>query len=188
MTTPGKSPAFSQGQVCADRGRRVRFVCAVILAVIVAGRSVTATQTAATLSVTLRAPNSRELVPSSIPLEVVFKNTGLERIRILNEFDTQALPVFFGFRIVDQESRLVPVYVVARFEPSRRPLRYSELASGEEAVVSVQLDKVLSPSRELPPGDYEVSVLYRNSTGEDCFRGQILSAPIRVSIQSPLKP
>lgn len=165
--------------------RRWIFLIGCCCCLLIGGNLTKAESVGGPLEVALKKIPSRKLKTNDSVLQVTFRNAGKTPIRILNEFDRTPLPVFFAFHVKRKDGTPLPDIPGAGKADFTSPLKYVELKKNEEFSVDVSLHTVLP--RNLEPGDYEVSVAYHNQYGENCFRGEAKSPPIKIHLEEPTK-
>jgi hypothetical protein len=94
--------------------------------------------------------------------------------------ETEPVPVFFAFSIVDANGTPVPVPGGGKIDFGPGGPGYVTVEPGADWCIDVDLNSVLK--RPLAPGIYRVAVQYHNQYGDNCFRGQLMAGPIVVHL------
>ncbi len=121
--------------------------------------------------------NSIAFTNNNIELALTFTNSGPETVKLLKRFTPT--PVFFEFLVVKDDGTPISVPGAGKISFSS-PLQYVKLEKGKNHVVRINLEDVLK--ERLGVGEYNVSVLYKNQYGTDCFKGRINSNIISIKI------
>lgn len=140
--------------------------------------STTADLPASPLTLTLKKSAFRRHWKRDAPLKVTFQNVSNKPIRILDMFEP--VPVFFSFQVTQADGvPIVNVPGAGNMDPFGS-LNYITLKPNEKFTTTVRLDQVLP--EVFQPGDYKLSVIYKNQYGENCFTGRLTSNPIKLKI------
>jgi len=137
------------------------------------------------LTLTIILANGPFPTPRSVLLDVVFTNVSQEAVRLLRYFDDQEnLPIWFDLRMTRADGTPVTDVKGGGKIGLRGPLDYVALAPGESFTLRLDVAR-LAPS--LAPGTYSVSLVYRNQYGQDCFKGQLRSDTIAVTLAEKVR-
>jgi hypothetical protein len=161
-----------------------------------------ATMQGGPLVISLSIPEGQKLDPSNIPLIVHFRNNGKEKLRLVDIFDLDVQQGLFTFTVSGKNGPLPRQGASGHFvgtpldtkgpylkgfelldEWGAGPhVKYLELESGRETTKIVHLEKAVIGTLE--PGDYSTNVTYTNIMGKDCFKGQVASAVIQITLKA----
>lgn len=118
--------------------------------------------------------------PKSLLLDVVFKNTSTETVRLLKRFhDEENLSIWFQLQMLTLDGTPVAGMRGGGKINLRGPLDYVTLGPGETFSFRLNAIKLLTA---LHPGTYKVSLTYRNQYGQDCFKGTVESNTITIPV------
>jgi hypothetical protein len=119
--------------------------------------------------------------PTSVPVDVVFKNVSRENVRILKRFEPEEdLPIWFSVHLSSADGTPLLGAKGGGKINLRGTLDYAVLNPGEEFRLRLNAAKFFES--EIPAGIYHASVAYRNQYGRDCFKGQLKSNTITITI------
>jgi hypothetical protein len=111
-----------------------------------------------------------------IPIDVVFQNDGDKTVKLLNVFDdSKAVKIFFNVSLTDINETPISTTGGGKISLSENSVKYTELKKGERYKIRLNLKDFLPEDYSLKPGVYNVSVVYRNQYGKDCFKGELKS-------------
>lgn len=118
-----------------------------------------------------------------LPINVVFRNTKDESIRLLDVFrDSKMKLSFFTVKITDANETPINTVGGGKISLSKDAMKYITLKREESYLVPLDLVDFLPTDGRLQPGSYSVSVTYQNQYGEDCFKGKVESNTIILTI------
>jgi hypothetical protein len=121
--------------------------------------------------------------PTSVSVDVVFKNVSPENVRILKRFEPEEdLPIWFSVHLTSADGTPLLGTKGGGKINLRGTLDYVLLKPGEE--FSLQLNAAKFFQTELPEGMYKVSVTYHNQYGHDCFKGHLKSNTVTIIVPS----
>jgi len=115
---------------------------------------------------------------SYFPLRLRFVNCGNEPARILDSFEP--LPVFFAFHLVKADGTPIGMPGMGKIDFGPIPPGYIELRAGEAWSIKVDLAGLIGES--LSAGTYNLSAIYHNQYGDDCFRGRLNSNVVSIEL------
>ena len=117
--------------------------------------------------------NMENLKERSISL--VFSNTGVEPVRILDTFTLQRLPFFVSVFLKDSSGKKMMRCERRGKITLAKPLIYKTLSCGNEYKVQLPLDSMIPAGiwDSIPSGSYTLTVIYQNQYGEDCLKGDL---------------
>ena len=119
--------------------------------------------------------------PTSVLVDVVFKNVSRENVRILKRFEPdEDLPIWFSVQLASADGTPLLGAKGGGKINLRGTLDYVLLKPGEE--FSLRLNAAKLFETEIPVGTYHASVTYHNQYGHDCFKGQLKSSTITITI------
>jgi hypothetical protein len=152
------------------------------------------------LAISLSIPEGQKLDPSNIPLIVHFRNNGKEKLRLVDIFDLDVQQGLFTFTVSGKNGPLprqgASGHFVGTQLDTKGPylkgfelldewgagVKYVELESGRETTKIVHLEKAVIGTLE--PGEYSTNVTYTNIMGKGCFKGQVASATIQITLKA----
>jgi hypothetical protein len=118
--------------------------------------------------------------PHSLLLKVAFRNASKNPVRLLKYFDdTPNLPIWFQLHITSLEGTPVLGIQGGGKISIRDPLDYVVIQPGKTFSVEMDVAKFVTG---LHRGTYKVSMTYRNQYGEDCFRGELKSNTLEITV------
>lgn len=117
---------------------------------------------------------------NSIPLRVVFENTGADAITLLRHFEP--LPVFFAFQMTREDGTPLSISGMGKIDFLEGTVPYLVLNGYELFGIRVDLAMILPEPEEITAGSYTIAVTYHNQYGEGCFQGKRTSNTIRVQL------
>lgn len=119
----------------------------------------------------------------NIPIHIVFHNNGNEPVKLLNIFDdSKAVKIFFYVNLTDSKGTPVNTTGGGKISLSEQSIKYVELKKGEKYTVTLNLKDFLPKDYSLKSGIYDVSVIYRNQYGENCFKGKLESDSVSLNL------
>ena len=113
------------------------------------------------------------------PIRASFENAGDAEVRLLRHFEP--VPVFFSFHLTCADGTPVPIAGGGKIDFPEGEIECVPIPPGESFEVELDLAPWLA-SASLTPGTYRLSATYHNQYGEDCFQGQLHSAPVEIEI------
>lgn len=137
------------------------------------------------LELNLRELKNVEYSEENIPILIGIKNISLQPIKILNPYDNKGKYLeCFEFEI-DQLDNHYGVFISPRQFTIQdiKFASYITLAPQQECFFPVELNKM--SLKEIRPGNYKISILYRNELGENCFKGEVAASKyLNISVKS----
>lgn len=123
-----------------------------------------------------RTVKGRDYSTKDIPIELVFRNPNEKEVRLLDIFDDEkAKQIFFTIELRDSNGTPLSTVGGGKIAFSRDSMKYVVLRKDAEFSVLLNIKDFLVSATSLKPDNYSVSITYRNSYGEDCFKGSIES-------------
>jgi hypothetical protein len=120
--------------------------------------------------------------PESILLKVTYQNLSKEPVRILKYFDDEEnLPIWFQVQMsLPDGTPLVDTRGGGKIN-LRGPLEYITLKPGEAFTFKMNAAKLVNA---LPEGVYKLRMTYRNQYGQTCFKGELTSNTMEVTVRN----
>jgi hypothetical protein len=166
--------------------KAIMAVIAVLSTILMGGAASGQSQLKPELIVTISAPET--VKGTDIPITVRFLSATDKAVRIVDEFNNSApLSYFLRFTVTDADGWTVVWPIGPMVSWSERKFRYAEVTNKKDFQTTVRLNEWLS-RRGLAPGEYSVKLTYSNGVGEDCFKGEVDSAPIRIRFAEYAEP
>ncbi len=118
-----------------------------------------------------------------IPIDVVFRNVGDKPVRLLGIFDDLAAQrIIFHLKMTDSKGTPIETLGGGKISLSQDSIKYFTLGKDETYTVRLNLKDFLLENYSLKSGSYDVTVIYFNQYGEDCFKGRLKSNPEKLTV------
>jgi hypothetical protein len=126
-------------------------------------------------------------------LNVEFKNTGKETIRLLDKLTPKLMRcLFFTIEIWNEQGKNVVYSHASSDVDFYQPIPYKEIEPGKSYSVTVPLDERIrdangvlgkSGNYKLPPGRYKLELTYLNRYGWNCVKGEFKAPPVSFTVE-----
>ena len=137
------------------------------------------------LEVKIRTPINATYTKNHVVLGVTFENVSDKPIRLLRVF--KPTPAFFKINSLMNRVNTLVVVPTPEIEPKAQvklsqadSLKYLELEAGESFTAPVDVSELLPPN--LKEGLYEISLIYHNEYGVNCFKDTKTTEGVWISI------
>jgi len=121
--------------------------------------------------------------PGSVAVRVTLENVSTQKVRLLDAFEPDTLPVFFRVHLQREDgSPVLEVRGGGKADPLHSNIKYIDLAPGQTFSLTLNLADFLTDPDAMKPGRYQLTVTYFNQYGENCFHGRVTSAPLEFVI------
>lgn len=114
------------------------------------------------------------------PVTFLFRNEGELPVYIFYFFEVKGKPYSLSVTIHNAEGKMVYQYVPTCKVELSHPLKYILLEKNELFRISFPFDKV---APRLPEGEYTVTGSYKNDKGRNCFKGELVSQPVKFIVK-----
>ncbi|MBS5508176.1 MAG: hypothetical protein KHX31_06030 [Akkermansia sp.] len=138
------------------------------------------------ITLSIRGERYCDPVSPDSPVSFVFKNQGKTPIYLLDLFKVyEEHFLTLSLTIRDDKGEKVLNYVPCIKLGLRQPLKYVDLLPGGIYLVSFPLSKFIKNRypEGLPKGEYTLTGEYENQFGRNCFKGKLVSPPVKFTVE-----
>lgn len=132
------------------------------------------------ISLWIAMPPGARHSPRSIPIAVVFQNSGSAAIGLLRHFDP--VPVFFTIDLMRADGTPISLPGAGKMDLLEGTRQQLSLAPNELFGTIIDIAQLVPATEPLAQGRYTLRVSYHNQYGDGVFQGVLASNPIMLEI------